>query len=65
MRFYKGAWLPTNRFKANIIFHGFLSRTKVGTKEKKLDVISKYLEGHRMSNMSVDNNLETKVYSAV
>ena len=29
---YKGVWIPTNRVKAKVGLHGFLSKTKVRTK---------------------------------
>ena len=54
--FYKVIWIPTKTVKAKIIFHGFLIITKVRTKDDILSIISKYIEGHSMSNMFGDNN---------
>ena len=61
----KGIYPPTKRVKANIEFHGLLSKSTVRTKGGLLLIISKYLAGHRMSNMLGNNNPEITFCSAM
>ena len=64
MQFEKGIWLLTKRAKANIGFHGFISRTKVITKDDILGIISHYLEGHITANMFGNTKRMTTFFSA-
>ena len=60
--FDEGIWIPTERVKGNIGFHGFVRRSRFRTEDKILIVFNRKLRGHIIYNMFYDTNPKTTFF---